>query len=77
MMSIVKFNIIRSYWCSNIGNGLVAMTMSIYTFEDTRRFPHFNDVSKMKTRVDLGHDRLFRIQPFIENQLTAKKKVQL
>lgn len=77
MMSIVKLNNIRSYWSPNIGNQLIANTMSINTFEDIRRFLHFNDNSKMKPRDDPAHDRLFRLRPIIDHLLSRFRAVPL
>lgn len=77
MMSIVKLNNIRSYWSLKIGNQLIANTMSINTFEDIRRFLHFNDNSKMKPRDDPAHDRLFRLRPIIDHLLSRFRAVPL
>jgi len=66
-MGIVHMPRYRMYWSSSLRYNAIADYMSRNDFEDTGRFIHFNDNTKIITdRKDPCYDPLFKIRPLLD-----------
>ena len=60
---------IRDYWFtkSDLGVSYVAKVMPLKRFEEIRSYLHFNDNHLMKTKLNPGHDRTFKVRPVLDH----------
>lgn len=67
LMSIIHLPNTRNYWNDVLGNKTIIDTMPVKHFEMVRKHLHFNDNTLAVPTDSVGHDRLHKIRPIIDN----------
>lgn len=64
-MSIIQLPSTRSYWNQSLEIPNISGAMTCNRFEEIKRFMHFNDNTVQIPYGQPGHDKLFKIRPFL------------
>ncbi|KAJ8929521.1 hypothetical protein NQ314_017779 [Rhamnusium bicolor] len=65
-MSVIHLPSTRSYWNNTMEIPAVSQTMTCNRFEEIKRFLHFSDNNELVPFGQVGHDKLFKIRPFLD-----------
>ncbi|KAJ8967146.1 hypothetical protein NQ314_003061 [Rhamnusium bicolor] len=65
-MSVIHLPSTRSYWNNTMEIPAVSQTMTCNRFEEIKRFLHFSNNNEQVPFGQDGHDKLFKIRPFLD-----------
>ncbi|CAH1991171.1 unnamed protein product [Acanthoscelides obtectus] len=74
-MSIIQLPQARNYWSPHLGHHKVSAVMTCNRWEEIKRFIHFNNNDNFIPRGTPGHDKLFKIRPFLDSLQERLNKI--